>query len=117
MSPNFIIYEVLHSYLHFGMICEIISGYCEQIIHLFFLVSLAASRFLPKFNLTVSSILISTLLSIFIFLLTGWFGLTVFGIATSIGLSTLLLRVRRINCVGMSYHKLVMLMHFNSNLL
>jgi len=59
-----------------------------------------AAKILPKFNFVILSSLILTFLTIFVYLLTGWFGLAIFAVATPIGLSTLFLGVRRINCMG-----------------
>ncbi|HID43768.1 MAG TPA: hypothetical protein EYP30_08380 [Archaeoglobaceae archaeon] len=59
-----------------------------------------ASKIIPKLNFTILSSLILIFLTTFIYILTGWFGLAVFAAATPIGLSTLFLKVRRINCMG-----------------
>jgi putative membrane protein len=61
---------------------------------------ITASRILPRLNFTLFSSLVLILLTFFIYFLTGWFGLMVYAIATPIGLSTLFLQVRRINCMG-----------------
>jgi putative membrane protein len=73
---------------------------------------IATSRIIPKFDFSAFSSLILIFLTIFIFFSTGWFGLTIFAIATPIGLSTLFLGVRRINCMG-SLILPVLLMHLN----
>ncbi|MFW5935907.1 MAG: tripartite tricarboxylate transporter permease [Candidatus Hadarchaeota archaeon] len=64
------------------------------------LFALGITRVLPKINFTVFSTLVLTFLILFVIVLTGWFGLLIFAIATPVGLSTLFLQVRRINCMG-----------------
>ncbi|MFO7968443.1 MAG: tripartite tricarboxylate transporter permease [Archaeoglobaceae archaeon] len=64
------------------------------------LCALGITRVLPKINFTAFSIVILTFLIFFVVMLTGWFGLLIFAIATPVGLSTLFLKVRRINCMG-----------------
>lgn len=59
-----------------------------------------ASKIIPKLNFTLFSSLILIFLTIFIYALTGWFGLAIFAAATPIGLSTLFFGIRRINCMG-----------------
>lgn len=64
------------------------------------LFALGITRVLPKIDFTLFSIAVLTFLILFVVGFTGWFGLLVFAIATPVGLSTLFLQVRRINCMG-----------------
>lgn len=64
------------------------------------LFALGITRVLPKINFTIFSTIVLTFLILSVVLLTGWFGLLIFAIATPVGLSTLFLKVRRINCMG-----------------
>ncbi len=64
------------------------------------LFALGIIKVLPKINFTIFSTVVLTLLILSVVMLTGWFGLLIFAIATPVGLSTLFLRVRRINCMG-----------------
>ncbi len=60
----------------------------------------AFARYLSKMNSALLSAAVFIFLVIFIYMMTGAFGLVVFAIATPIGLSTLLLRIRRVSCMG-----------------
>ncbi len=62
--------------------------------------SLAAARFVEAVNFTKFSLVVFLFLTFLIYILTGGFGLVIFSIATCVGLSALLLGVRRINCMG-----------------
>ncbi len=64
------------------------------------LFALGITRLLPKINFTIFSIFVLIFLTLFVIVLTGWFGLLIFAIATPVGLSNLFLGVRRINCMG-----------------
>ncbi|WP_048086047.1 tripartite tricarboxylate transporter permease [Archaeoglobus veneficus] len=62
--------------------------------------SFAAARFVEAVDFTKFSLAIFLFLTVLIYVLTGAFGLIVFSIASCVGLSALLLGVRRINCMG-----------------
>lgn len=83
-----------HTLVVLGVVVALIA---TQLTILF---ALGITRILPKINFTVFSTTVLAFLILFVVVLTGWFGLLIFALATPVGLSTLFLRVRRINCMG-----------------
>ncbi len=59
-----------------------------------------AGRVVPKIDQLKLSVLVFAMLILFIYFLTGAFGILVFSLATFVGLLTLVFEVRRINCMG-----------------
>ena len=59
-----------------------------------------AGRIVPKIDTFKLSVFVFAMLIVFIYWLTGAFGLFIFSLATIVGLMAVIFKVRRINCMG-----------------
>jgi putative membrane protein len=80
------------------VICGVIAALISTLLTLL-LASFFAS-FTSKSPLVLLSSLVFSFLIVFVYLMTGTFGVVIFAAATPIGLSTLFLRIRRVSCMG-----------------
>ena len=62
--------------------------------------SIVAANFISSINFGAFSKAVLIFLVVLVYALTGGFGMIVFSIATCIGLAVVMLRVRRVNCMG-----------------
>lgn len=80
------------------LLVGLISAFAGTILTITF--GILAGRMVSKIDQLKLSIFIFAMLIVFIYFLTGAFGLLIFSLATVVGLLAVIFRVRRINCMG-----------------
>lgn len=80
------------------VVCGIVVALASTLLTL--ILASAFAKHISKVNSALLSVIVFGFLVVFIYVMTGVFGLVIFAIATPIGLSTLLLRIRGVSCMG-----------------